>query len=235
MSTFGLVSYSSVLVRPRVAFERLKNLPTWGWAAAIGLLLTLGAFLVPEPAQLHVLAASESHRIAALPPGERVRAQMAHLQIAGSLKSLFILGALIGPWITWFLMALFFFVTAAISRGRASFGMAWVVALNCYVVYGVAGMVNATLLATRDPNLVNSASRSRRHTVSWLAVPAQPCARGLPVCLQSLQHLVLHHCGDGARQGVERSTVRRGICDDWIQPTLWVFCCVRSRRAALTR
>ncbi len=157
MSAFGLVSYIWILVKPRVAFERLKNAPTWGWAAIIGLLLTLAAFLIAEPAQLHVLAASESHRIAALPPSERVRAQIVQLHIAGSQKTLFIVGALLGPWITWFLMALFFFMTAAISRARARFGMAWVVALNSYVLYALGGIANAALLAVRDPSQVNSA------------------------------------------------------------------------------
>jgi hypothetical protein len=157
VSIFGLVTYCWVLTRPRAAFERLKTAPTWGWAAAFGILLTLAAFLIAEPAQLHVLAASESHRIAALPPNERLRAQIAQLQIAGSLKTLFIIGPLLGPWITWFLMALFFFMTAAISRARAGFGMAWVVALNSYIVYAVGGVVNAELVSTRDPNQVNSA------------------------------------------------------------------------------
>jgi hypothetical protein len=156
VSAFGLVTYVWVLVRPRAAFERLKNAPTWGWAAVIGLLLTLAAFLIAEPAQLHVLATSESHRIAALPPNERVRAQIVQLHIAQSHKTLFIVGALVGPWITWFLTALFFFMAAAISRARASFGMAWVVALNSYVVYALGGVANAALLATRDPNHVDS-------------------------------------------------------------------------------
>jgi len=157
VGAFGLVTYVWVLAKPRAAFERLKNAPTWGWAAVIGLFLTLAALLIAEPAQLHVLAASESHRIAALPPSERVRAQIVQLHVAGSLKSLFIIGALLGPWITWFLMTLFFFLAAAISRARARFGMAWVVALNSYVVYALGGVVNAALLAVRDPNHVNSA------------------------------------------------------------------------------
>src|SRR4029077_8740025 len=79
------------------------------------------------------------------------------LQIAGSVKTLFIIGPLLGPWITWFLMALFFFMAAAISRARAGFGMTWVVALNSYVVYAIGGGVTAALLSTRDPKQVNSA------------------------------------------------------------------------------
>jgi hypothetical protein len=123
----------------------------------LGLFLTLAAFLIAEPAQLHVLAVSESHRISLLPPGERVQAQIAQLQIARSLKTLFIIGPIAGPWITWFLMALFFFMASVVSRSRAAFWMAWVVALNSYVVYGVGGVVNAAILATRDPMSVNSA------------------------------------------------------------------------------
>lgn len=157
MNASGLITYIWVVVRPRAAFERLKNAPTWGWAAIFGLLLTLAALLIAEPAQLHVLAVSESHRIAVLPPSERVRAQMVQLQMAGSHTTFFIIGALLGPWITWFLMALFFLMTAAISRARAVFGAAWVVVLNTYVIYGLSGIANSAFLAARDPHQVNSA------------------------------------------------------------------------------
>jgi hypothetical protein len=156
VSIGGLVTYYRVLVNPRAAFERLKNVPTWGWASAAGLLLTLAALLVAEPAQLHVLAASESHRIAALPPSERFRSLIAQAQVAAYVKPLLIIGAFTTPWITWFMMTLFFFIVAAISRSGARFGLAWVLALNTYLVYGLAGVVNSSLLALRDPNTVNS-------------------------------------------------------------------------------
>lgn len=128
----------------------------WGWAALAGLAMTLGAVLIAEPAQVHLLSLSEAHRIAVLPPGERVPERIAAAQIAGLRHSLFIVGALTLPWITWFLIALFFFIAATISRGRTSFGTAWVAALNSYAVYGVAGIVNAGLLALRNPAAINS-------------------------------------------------------------------------------
>ncbi|MDQ6768038.1 MAG: YIP1 family protein [Candidatus Eremiobacteraeota bacterium] len=156
MSLDGLVTYVLVLVKPRVAFARLRERPMWGWAALAGLALTLGAVLIAEPAQMHLLSLSEAHRIAVLPPGERLQERIAAAQVAGLRHSLFIVGALTLPWITWFLIALFFFIAATVSRGRTSFGQAWVAALNSYAVYGVAGIVNAGLVALRNPATIKS-------------------------------------------------------------------------------
>ncbi len=152
----GLLTCLSVLVKPRSAFDLLRQQPTWGWAALIGIIATLGALLLTEPAQLHVLAVQEAHRIAALPPSARLQERLAVAAVDRIRKPLFIIGAVTIPWITWFLISLFFWIAAAVSRSGATFRLAWVATLNSYVVYGVAGLTNGVLVAIRDPNLVNS-------------------------------------------------------------------------------
>lgn len=157
MSLDGLITYFSIPLRPRAAFAHLQNAPMWGWAACAGIFLTVVALLFSAPAQLHVLAVTEAQKIAALPPSEQFRERVAVAHLAPSAKLFLMIGALAGPWVVWFLIAIIFFVVAAVCGRRATFGMAWVAALNSYVVYAIAGVVNSILVALRDPNTANSA------------------------------------------------------------------------------
>ncbi len=157
MNLDGLVTYARVLISPRVAFARLAVVPTWGWAAIAGIVMTLAAMLIAEQAQLHMLALSEAHRIAALPPSERLRERVATAQVAPFVASLFVVGALVTPWFTWALIATFVFIAAAIGRGAISIAGAWVATLNSSAVYGLQMVVNALLVARQDPNSLRTA------------------------------------------------------------------------------
>jgi hypothetical protein len=152
----GLISYVRIPWMPQAAFSQLHRTPTWGWAALMGMLMTLLATLVAQPAQLHVLAVTEAHRIAALPPADQLRERVAVAQTAGLIHSFLLIGALVGPWIIWLLIAAFLFIGAAIGRGEARFPAAWVAALNSYVVLGIALVANALLVGLRNPTSLSS-------------------------------------------------------------------------------
>ena len=128
----------------------------WGWAAIAGILMTVIALLVAEPAQLHLMAVAQAHRIAAAPPGEQLRERVALAQVASLARLFLMIGALAGPWVIWFLIALIFLGVAAICRGYASFATAWVAALNSYAMLGIALVANALLVSLHDPHLMTS-------------------------------------------------------------------------------
>lgn len=152
----GLIAYLTIPWRPKAAFAHLQRFPAWGWAALLGMLLTALAALISQPAQLHVLAVSEAHRIAALPPGDQLRERVAVAQTSKSIGLFLMIGALFGPWLVWLFIAIFFFISAAIGGGRARFAASWVAALNSYVVLGIALVVNALLVSLHDPSSLNS-------------------------------------------------------------------------------
>jgi hypothetical protein len=122
----------------------------------LGMLLTLVATLISQPAQLHVMAVSEAHRIAALAPADRLRERLAIAQTSGFIGSFLMIGALLGPWVVWLCIAIFFFISAAIGAGKARFAAAWVAALNSYIVLAVALIANALLVALRAPSSLHS-------------------------------------------------------------------------------
>ncbi|MBV8461445.1 MAG: YIP1 family protein [Candidatus Eremiobacteraeota bacterium] len=155
MNLRGLVTYVRVLVAPRRAFSDLVVNPTWGWAALCGLGLTLAAVLLSERAQLHMMALMEAQRMAAMPPGERVREQIAAAQVASLRPTFLVIGALVAPWFVWLLIAIFFWIVALVSGARPKVSWAWTATLNSYAVYGVAGVINATLVALTDPATIS--------------------------------------------------------------------------------
>ena len=131
--------------------------------------MTVLALLISEQAQLHVLAVTEAHRLAALAPAERLPERIATARVAPLRRPLFIIGALVAPWLVWTLISLFLFIAAVLARGRASLAAAWVAALNTYAVYGVGGVVNALLVAAHDPATMNrSSDLLRLPSPGWL-------------------------------------------------------------------
>ncbi|MBC5805478.1 MAG: hypothetical protein DLM53_10505 [Candidatus Eremiobacter antarcticus] len=152
----GLAKALSVIISPKAAFEQLAAMPAWGWAAIIGIALTLGAVLLSLHAQSHLVSVMQDQRIAQM-PSEQQAAARTQLAKFASLSSIFIIiGALVGPWLAWLIAAVVFIIAAALGGGTATFGRAWVAAVNCYIVYGIAGLVNAIILSLRDPSTVNS-------------------------------------------------------------------------------
>lgn len=152
----GLAKALGVIIGPRAAFEQLSAVPAWGWAAIIGIVLTLAAVLLSLHAQTHLVSVMQDQRIAQMPSDQQAvaRTQMAKF---ASLSTIFIMiGAVIGPWLVWLIAAVVFLIAAALGGGTATFGRAWVTAVNCYIVYGIAGLVNAIILSLRDPSTVNS-------------------------------------------------------------------------------
>ena len=158
MQLAGLVAYLRVLVAPRRAFAQLIAKPAWGWAAIIGLALTLLAVELSQAAQTHMMAVIETQRLAAMAPGERLREQLAAAQAASLRHTFFIVGALVAPWLVWSLITIFLFAVAVFGRGRPQISTAWVASLNSYAPYGVAGVLNATLVALADPSSISQAT-----------------------------------------------------------------------------
>ena len=58
----GLATYLKVFYAPSEAFATLARVPTWGWAAIIGVILTLVSTLILMPATLHYTQSRKNNR-----------------------------------------------------------------------------------------------------------------------------------------------------------------------------
>lgn len=152
----GLATYFAVITSPRSAFDTLARIPTWGWAAIIGILLTVVGAIVSLPATLQIAHIAQQQRIAELPADSQVQANQAIAQFAPMLKYFIIGGSAVLPWIAWLIFALVYLIVAAIAGGSARFLNAWVAAVNAYAVSGIAQVVQAVILRARPIESMNS-------------------------------------------------------------------------------
>jgi len=152
----GLATYFSIPFSPTAAFERLNRVPTWGWAAIIGIILTLVGFILLSPAQMHMTAVITQQRISEMPADQQAQARASMASVANISKIFIYIVALLIPWFTWLISAVVFLIGAALGGGEAKFSRAWVLAVNTYVIVGIAFVINGIIMAFRDPTTVNS-------------------------------------------------------------------------------
>lgn len=152
----GLITYFSILFSPKAAFDRLSRVPTWGWAAVIGTLLVIVAVILFTPAQLHLASAMQQKQLSQMSAEQQAAFKTNAAQIQAVSKIFIYVISLISPWFVWLVSAVVFLIAAALSGGEAKFSKVWVLSVNVFVVWGIAGVINAIIVSLRDPSTVNS-------------------------------------------------------------------------------
>ncbi|HLW37593.1 MAG TPA: YIP1 family protein [Candidatus Eremiobacteraceae bacterium] len=170
----GLITYFSILFSPKAAFDRLSRVPTWGWAAVIGTLLVVIAVILFTPAQLHLTAAMQQKQLSQMSADQQAAFKANAAQIQAFSKIAIYVVSFISPWFVWLVGAVIYLIAAALSGGEAKFSKAWVLAVNAFVVWGIAGVINAIIVSLRDPSTVNS-------PLDIMSLPSlAPLAQGSP-------------------------------------------------------
>jgi hypothetical protein len=155
----GFATYLKVLYAPGEAFATLARVPTWGWAAIIGLALTLVGTIFLTPATTHYAHIAQEQRLSQMPADQAAAAREAMAKMPSWTYSLFsIIGSFFGPWIFWLVGALVFLIGAALGGGEARFKGAWVCAVNLYIIAAIGSVIGGIILALRGAASVNSAS-----------------------------------------------------------------------------
>jgi hypothetical protein len=155
----GLATYFKVLYAPGEAFGALARIPTWGWAAIIGVIMTIIATAIGIPAILHLIQAQTEKSLQQLPADQAAtqRAVMAKIPqmvyiIASCVQALLI------PWIAWLIGGVIFLMGAALSGGEARFKWAWVAAVNLYIIPALGAIATYVIVALRGAATVASST-----------------------------------------------------------------------------
>ena len=155
----GLSTYFQVLYAPGEAFAKLARTPMWGWAALIGMLLTLIATIIGLPATLHMIHATQAQQLSTMSADQAAAQRAALARIPEWVYGSFgVIGAAVGPWLYWLIAAVIFLIGAALGGGETRFQHAWVAAVNAYVIAGLGSIVSYSIVAIRGASNINGPS-----------------------------------------------------------------------------
>ncbi|HET9342535.1 MAG TPA: YIP1 family protein [Candidatus Eremiobacteraceae bacterium] len=152
----GLSAYLSILWSPATAFDQLRETPTWGWAALIGIVLLLAATLISMPEIMKVAHIAQQQQLSTMSADQQAQARQAMGSTAGIIPVFAIVGVLIVTWLIWVISAVVYAIGGAISGAGAKFSLAWVVSVNLGIIAFVGALVNAVILAARGPDAISS-------------------------------------------------------------------------------
>jgi hypothetical protein len=155
----GLATYFNVIFSPAEAFALLGRVPMWGWAAIGGILLTMIGQAILWQATMHMSLAQQAQQLSQMPADQAAAAREAMTKIPHWIYpvSAIAIGGLIGPWVVWLVGALVYLIAAALSGGEARFKLAWVTAVNLYIIGAVGSIIAGVIVALRGGENVNSA------------------------------------------------------------------------------
>ena len=81
----GLANVVDIVVAPNAAFDRLRVVPTWGWAFLVTVVLGVAGVLVSTPASLHAIDTSMPAQLAANPNIAKLPPDQQQKQIAATI------------------------------------------------------------------------------------------------------------------------------------------------------
>lgn len=154
----GLTTVIDMIVAPNAAFDRLREVPTWGWAFLIATVLgVIGSFLI-EPALIHAMETSVPAKLAANPqiaklPTEQqqnmIAMQMKFARIGLQLLPVFVPITLL---VVGLLQGILMTLANAIGRGDGTFKKYFALSVNVSVVgYALGTLVLGPIVLLRGP------------------------------------------------------------------------------------
>ncbi|MDQ2865053.1 MAG: YIP1 family protein [Candidatus Eremiobacteraeota bacterium] len=155
----GLRTMVDTIVAPAEAFESIRVVPTWGWALAITILLSvLGSFLL-VPAIQHAIVAGWPDMVAQQPALARLSPEQQHTMLAFDTKMFGF--AWIFPIVTipivCLLGAIVMLLFNAMGRGDGTFAKFFSASCNIAVpTAGLAAIVTALIVLVRGQASFNS-------------------------------------------------------------------------------
>ena len=158
-SASPLATYFKVIASPSEAFATLGRVPMWGWAAIIGVILTLVSTFLTLPSSLHYAHIAQEQQYSQMPAERAAAAREMMAKVPGWTFWIFgVIGGLVAPWIFWLIGAVVFLAGAALGGGEPRFKLAWVSAVNLYAIPALGAIVGGAILTLRGADSANAAT-----------------------------------------------------------------------------
>lgn len=179
----GLLNVADIIVSPNAAFDRLRVVPTWGWAFLVTTLLGIAGSLLIQPAVLHALDVSLPAQLAADPNITKLPAAEQQKQIAnisGAIRALTQISWIFTPaaiLLAGLVQALALTFAGAIGKGTGGFKTFFALSITAGVVgTGLYSLVAALIVLVRGAGTFDSTA-SVQGVVPGLAMLV-PAAHG---------------------------------------------------------
>ncbi len=158
-SATGLQTVADIILAPKAALERLRTVPTWGWAFVISIVVyTIATYLV-VPATVHALQTNWPAMVAADPRMQALSAaqQQQVMDFALSVARFSWIWIVVVTPLAMLVTTVVMLVFNAIGRGSGTFAALWAAAANIAVpTLALSGVVLAAIVLLRGADSFNS-------------------------------------------------------------------------------
>jgi hypothetical protein len=150
----GLANVVDIIIAPNAAFERLRIVPTWGWAFLVAALLGVAGTLMSAPATQHALQLSLPAQLAAdpgiakLPPDQQQQAIQRALSVTKVITQFSWLFIPVILLLIALIQALFMTVANAMGGGDGSFKKYYALSMTVAVVGTGIGSLALGIIVT---------------------------------------------------------------------------------------
>jgi hypothetical protein len=152
----GLSNVVDIVIAPNAAFARLREVPTWGWAYLVVVLLGVAGALLYIPALIHTVDATLPAKLASvpqvakLPPDQQQRVIAAQVGVTRTIFQLFWVFVPIQALLVPLLQSVVMLIPNAVSGGDGTFKKYFALSMNVQVIgYGLLSLVLGLIVVIR--------------------------------------------------------------------------------------
>ena len=152
----GLANVVDIIIAPNAAFDRIRQVPVWGWAFLVAALLGVAGTLLVGPAVLHAMETSmpaqfaASDTIAKLPPDQQQKQIATMMSITKGFARFSWVFIPPGILIVGLVQALIMLIANAATRGDGTFKKFYALSITVSVVgTGLGSIVLGAIIALR--------------------------------------------------------------------------------------
>ena len=180
----GLANVVDIIIAPNAAFERIRQVPVWGWAFLVATLLGIAGTILVGPAIQHAMETSmpatlaASDAIAKLPPDQQQKQIATIMNISRTLAKFYWIFIPPGILLAGLFQGLIMLIANAATRGDGNFKKFFALSVTVSVIgAGLASVVLGLIVTLRGASSFDTTTAVQA-AVPSLALVA-PGAKGM--------------------------------------------------------
>ena len=222
----GLSNVADIIIAPNAAFERIRVVPTWGWALLAASVIAIIGGLLATPASFHALDVSGPALYATNPavtqlPADKqpamIERMISYHRVAIRIQSFLIpVFILIGALFSGLVMT----IANAVSRGDGNFKRFFALAVTVAIVSSIGVLLNGLIAIVRGAGSYET-MQSVQSSLPSLALLAPGAGKKLAVFLSTMNIATIWATALTALGMVAAARIKPAIA--WVTAFLMLF------------